>query len=282
MSTPSIALDPSNINQGSLSSATRSAGNFCGRVFKKIVKGFTDAGEGVLKGVKKVMIALGHIRSDRNAFANAIGLGVNAFSAIELGIGKPGILQKFTSRFLMTNSIIDQFQVLDSIGYFGARKWRANPEAGKDKPDSKLTIAGQACFFAASAGGLALFLGKVTLLSLSKISAAIGSLPVFGMVTRLGIGFGTMVTGVVGVGFAFFGANAIRKLANKEIKGHERSQAKWDLAWCASEVALKSYIVAGSIIGGGFLNPIALLVLGSTAAGLGIASVLHSKKEKKD
>ncbi|MFQ5729583.1 MAG: hypothetical protein ACE5GN_04400, partial [Waddliaceae bacterium] len=86
MTTSFVALNPNDLSQGSLSSAARSTGNFCGRVFKKIGNGFTDAGEGVLKGVRKVMVALGHIRSDRNAFANGIGIGVNTFSAIEMGI----------------------------------------------------------------------------------------------------------------------------------------------------------------------------------------------------
>jgi hypothetical protein len=275
----SVALEQdSNSFQSHSSSETQREGNSCGRFFQKIGNGFADAGGGAFKGVKKVMIALGHMRSDPNTFGRVLGLGVTAFSLIEMSIGKPGVFGKVTSRLLMTNSMIDNFQVFDSTGYFGAGKWQKNSKADKSERDSNYTIAGQACFLAASVGGLALFLGKMTFLNLSKVSAAIGSVPILGMAARLGIGFGTAITGLVGVGYASFGADAAKKLLHKQTSGREKAQARWDIARCASEVIFKTYIVTGSILG--LTNPVGLVALGSTSAVLGIASFLHSKKPK--
>lgn len=259
MATLTATIDTSYSSIFQTSSTHPYSGSCCGHAYKVISDGVSDVASGVFSGTKKMVHTLGHLRLDANAFSKMLKLSTYAFTAVEAAMGRPGMFAIASKRILMTDGIMDSFQCLDQIGYFGM---------GKHKGDSIYNILGNVSFGVVGVGGIALLLEEVTLINLSKIGEAIGSIPVFGMATQLGVGLGTIVSSAVGIAFAFWGANAIRDIVQSD-DPQENTKAWLMLTWCVSEVALKVFVVAGGT------NPVGLIALGTIAAVLGITTFLY-------
>lgn len=233
----------------------------------RTVQTFRDIGNGLQIGAKKVAEGFASVFKDANAFGRLLRLGINTFSAIEMVIGKPGAFSRASERFLNTESVIDSLQAIDSVGYFVSRK---------DREDSISNVLSNAAFLAAGVGTIVLFLGEVTLINLSKIGESLGRLPVFGMMKVAGFSLGNLVTGAIGIGFLFAGADAIHRVIHSDNR-FDRTKAWLDLAWSIAEVAKCTLMLVG------LTNPVVLLTFGSVAAGLGITAFLYgiSVEEQK-
>lgn len=242
----------------------------CGHVFKKIGQEATKVGNKVVDCIKKVGIAVGEVRMEATPFCYALKLGSYTFIAIKHLRHRIGDLANISTKFTETYAMIDTLQIFDGIGFF---------LSGQFLKSNAFEILGNFSLITAGTGGIFLLLDELTVISLAGIGASMGSLPVFGAIAASGVTLGVVVTGTVGVAFAFFAGDAIYR-AVKEQKKEDKTQAFIDLAWCSSEVALKSFMVISKTVIGSTSVP-GLIVLGSIASVLGISSYLHGKSLKK-
>jgi len=220
----------------------------------------------VFEGIRLVFVKFGQVRMDANAFGRIVQLGVHVFSIAEIAIKKPGNFLHISSRLGKTKNVIDTIQTLDSVYYFG----------NKENKKSAANCLGYSAMFVASAGLGMEILNRCHLLSLGKIAEKIGSVPVFGAVTRIGLSFGQVCSGFAALGYGCFGVDAIERLIDAK-NGDDKRQAWIDLAWFVSEVAATLFLAFASTCIAGVIG------FGVVAATLGTTSYLHSigVKEKE-
>lgn len=235
-----------------------SCGSMSGRVFREIGEGISDGAKGVFEGARKVVMAFGQVRCNASAFSRALGLSVNAFSAMGMAFGTAGAYAAAAKRFVVTRNIIDTVQVLGPVSYFGQGKYRA---------ESIYNSLSNAAFLFAGTLGVVNLLSEVSLVNLAKVSDAFGKIPVLGQAAGF-VSLGSVITGAVGIGFAFLGADAIKRIVTEEERA-EKARGWVDLAWSVSEVALSVFMLSGCTSVPG------MLILGSTALTLGISSYLY-------
>jgi len=248
-----------------------SAVSWSGRQVRVISDFFIELGHGLAQGAKKIVRVVGKLSMDATSLARFCRLGITAFAVIEKCIGKPGIFTNASSQIATAESMIYTLNAGDQVKYFGV---------GKQKKESLVCSLGQGALLAAGIGGVFVFLGKVTLLNFSKISQAIGSIPVFGAITKLGVGLGQVVSGVAGLGFGLLAVDAAIKLSKAKTT-QEKVQKTIDLAWMVAETALAVFCATG------VKSFVAIAVLAVVAAGLGITSFVYSmhvqdQKEKAE
>lgn len=259
----------------------RKSSCWCGKVCYEIRDSIVDIAKGVAAGARKVVRVFGQLRMDATTFGRVVRLGVYSFSVIESTFGRSGMFSKIDKRLKNTDGMIDTFQIFDAMSYFCQ---------GKFKNDSVCSIIANTAFFAAGVGGVVMVLGEASLIAMSKLGTALGSIPVFGIVFKTGVGLGELLNGFVIVGFGALSGCAIQKLCDKKATRDEKHKAILDLVWDVSEIALKVFSITTTVVAlaGVTLNPIGvgvgMLTLGSIAAGLGITSYLYgiSLKEKKE
>lgn len=212
----------------------------------------------IFDGFRLLFVKFGQIRMDANAFGRVVQLGGYIFSAAEIAISKPGNFSHISSRLGTTKNFVDTMQALDSVHYFGK----------KETKKSAANCLGYASMLVASVGLGMEVLDKCKLLSLGKIAEKIGSIPVLGSITKIGLNFGQIVTSFAAFGYSCFGVDAIERIIDAK-NGDDKRQAWIDLAWFVSEVAAAVFVVfAGAYIGG-------VIALGALAATLGLASYVH-------
>lgn len=244
-----------------------------------------DAANHVIEGTKNAILTVAKVRSRTDLLARVARLGVNTFSTIELITGKTATFLNLTTRLITTETMVGIFQTLDPISYF---------VRGSHHNDSIENIIGNAALLTGGVGGVMQLLDKVSLISLANIGSAIGSIPVLGTITTLGVSFAGAVSGTTALAFGCFGVNAAIKLMDPEkaiaekctsLYGEEvtdalgkndvtretlihdqKIQSMWDLAWCVSEVALAVIMIAGTA------SVVGIIVVGALAAAIGIGA----------
>jgi hypothetical protein len=235
-------------------------GNLCGRIVKAIEAFFCELGKGLVEGARKTAIFAGQLFRDCTSLARVCRLGINAFSVIEKCIGQPGLFTAINNQLGAAEGLIYTVSVGDQIKFFGT---------GKQKEESILNSLGQGALLAAGIGGVFVLLSQVALLSYTKISEAMGSIPVIGSFMK-DISLGQIVSGIAAAGFIALACDNASKIANADTK-ETRVQAIIDLAWNISELALAVFVTVSAV------SLVGLLVLGTVAAGLGITSFIYSK-----
>lgn len=238
---------------------TTTEGNLSGRIATEIKDCFVDFGNGVVEIARKTMVYVGKLFKDSASLARVCRLGINAFSLIEKCLGQPGLFTAINTQLGTTEGLICTIGVGDQIKYFGTNK---------QAEESLLQNLGQGMLLVAGIGGVCVLLADVFMASFSWVADAVGSLPVFGAVAELGLGFGTVVSGIASLGFLAFACDSASKLANA-VKTEEKIQAFIDLAWNISELALSIFVAVCDDWTG-------LLVLGTISASLGIASFVYN------
>lgn len=224
----------------------------------------------VMVGAKKAFSYLAELQLEPNSFGRILKLGENLLTTIELGMGKENYFSSITASFEKTRGIIDLMQIFDGIGYFIGERV---------EEDSWFGVVGNGVMFAGTLGSIVSFLDELSVIDLGAIASSLGSIPVLGVIFRIGITFEQVVTSVVTIGFACFSADAIDKLVDKEESPLQKRQAWIDLAWNIAEIAAAIFFIcaATQIIG--------VIVLGTIASSLGLVAFLHriwvQKQEEK-
>lgn len=226
--------------------------------FGKIEHEISEIAKNVFEGFRLLFVRFGQIRMDANAFGRALQLGGFAFSVAEIAIAKPGNFAHISARLGTTKNFVDTMQALDCIHYYG----------NKGTKKSAANCLGYASMLVASVGIGIEVLDKCKLLSLGKIAEKIGSIPVLGSITKIGLNFGQVITSFAAFGYSCFGVDAIERIIDAK-NGDDKRQAWIDLAWFVSEVAAAVFVVFASAYIGG------VIALGALAATLGLASYMH-------
>lgn len=234
----------------------------CG-VLGRIQREVSKAALNVLERLKLFFVRLGQMRMDVSTFGRMLGLCVYGFSAAKLIRGSP-VKYDISPNLNDTKNMIDAGQALDGISYFGSEK-------------SEKTITkslGNAAMMTACIGVGVEILDSCKLLSLEKIGKSIGSIPFFGAITKAGVAFGQLLSGLVVFGWVCFAVDAVERIVEAE-NGDDRRQAFLDLVWNIAEIAATVFVmIAGNCTGG-------VIIFGATAALLGISSYWHSLSVKE-
>jgi hypothetical protein len=231
--------------------------------FERLSAGIRHVADRIQKFVLSIVWGLAEIKDDPDALSKVIrGAGYLLLGAATLsGIS---YLPKLNTRLDHAVGLIDFAQVLSDFKfYFSGEFLQSNP----------LINLGRAAFVVANVGGAFLWLQELGV-KCAFIAKTIGQTRVFNFLTKVPLGM--IVTGAVGFGFAFFGADAIRRLvknwnSTEENANVVRRQAWIDLAWCTAEVFGKCLII------GGLTASLPIVALGLVSVGLGLAAFLHSK-----
>lgn len=228
-------------------------------ILGKIEHEICSIASNIFEGMRIVFVKFGQMRMDANTWGRIIQLGVHAFSIAEIALSRPGSYAHISARLGKTKNVIDTMQALDGVHYFASKK--------TDK--SAANYAGNSAMIVASAGLGIEILDRCKLLNLGKIAEKIGSVPVLGAVTRIGLSFGQVCAGFAALGYGFFAMDALDRLIDAK-NVDEKRQAWIDLAWFVAEVAATIFAAfAGTCIVG-------VIGFGVTGALLGTASYLHA------
>jgi hypothetical protein len=173
------------------------------------------------------------------------------------------ILTPLKTRIDVIENVIGTFQIAADFNFLVNQKYK-----NKDGSIDPLKLFGGISFFTADVGGACMWLNELKILDLAKCTSSIGRIPVFGKITRVGLG--TAVNGVAALGYLFFGMEALNRLRKAE-NGTQRNQAMIDATWCASGIALKTFVLAGCT------NMYGFVALGILSASLGLTSFLYGQ-----
>ena len=160
---------------------------------------------GIATGTQKVIKAAADVFNDTNAMCNGLRLTGYIVMFYEHMSGRVGVLSQLMTHTEKTYSFIDTILICDPIDYF---------VNNKEKDDSAFAKGGNAAYLAAGVGGLFFFLDELNFINLTTITEKLSSLPIFGMVTILSLG--KVSLGLVGIGYALFGLDAIKRIINSE------------------------------------------------------------------
>lgn len=204
---------------------------------------------------------LGQIRSDGSNFGRSLRLCNFIFMGVEHFLGKPALFASFSGRFTQTDGFIDTVNVLESVWYFVAEKYRN---------DNLATVLGWAAFTCAGVCGFFLFLDELAIIDLASFSANTGGSAIVEILAQVTRNLSDLAIGAVVIAYGCFGVSALIRLMHAE-SSKDKTQAWLDLAWSVAEVALKVFVLAGctSVIG--------LVALGSVAAVLGLTAFVYER-----
>lgn len=231
--------------------------------FECLSAGIRHVADRIQKFVLSTVWALAEIKDDPDALSKVIrGVGYLLLGAATFrGVS---FLPKLDTRLNNAVGLIDFAQILSDFKfYFSGEFLQCNP----------LINLGRAAFVVANVGGAFLWLQELGV-KCTFIAKVIGQSRFFNVLTKVPLGM--VVNGAIGCGFAFFGADAIRRLVKnwnctEENANIVRRQAWIDLAWCTAEVFGKCLII------GGLTASLPIVALGLVSVGLGLAAFLHSR-----
>lgn len=209
---------------------------------------------------------------DPDALAKVFrGAGYVLYGLKECGVV---VLTVFETRATEVVSLIDLVQIFGDLKYFATCGWR---ETEDKESDGVPYILGRVALAAADVGGVVLWVQEIGFDLASIAAKAIGRGRVFVFIMKVPLG--TIITAFVGFGFAFLGADAIRKLwlaRNQDDPdvNIRRVNALIDLGTSAIEVAGKVLVIAiaVSIVPATPVVCVVIAVLGVAAAGFGLTS----------
>lgn len=253
---------------------------YLGRTVHVVECAAEDLAGAVYAVVREVVNILNEMRNDCNAVAGFFrGVGYTLLALKERGVI---VLSALDLRAASVVNLIDALQIFADLDYFLNRRWL--DERGVRKV-SYFDVVAHVALAIADVGGAVLWLEELGF-ALSKAVNAIGNVRVFRFVPLIPLG--TIVTGVVGVGFAFLGADALWRLGKTFVTDEvdpnanpKRIKALLDLGWCAAEVVGKIIVVAGALSLIPAAPPVVIAALGITAAGFGLASFAYGVYNKK-
>lgn len=246
--------------------ASKAVVNWCGRKFSIVNDCFMELGTGFAKGVQKIIRVAGKLTMDPTSLARLCRLGITAFAVVEKCVGRPGIFTCANSQMAAAESMIYTVSVGDQVKYFAT---------GEQKKESVLASLGQGALLVAGIGGVFVLLGEVALLNFSKISQAMGSIPLLSEITKIGFNFSHVVAGVAALGFGIFVIDTAIKLSEAKTT-QEKVQKTIDLAWMISETALATLCFITAFLPSSPVTIAGFVVLGAIAAGIGIISFVYS------
>lgn len=233
-------------------------------LLETVEHGICSIAKNVFERMRLLLVGSGQIRTDANAFGRVVQLVVHLFSLAEIALMKPGSYAHISSRLGVTKNIIDAVQTLEGIRYFGS----------KSSEKTAVKSLGNAAMFVASVGLGMEVLDKCKLLNLGRIAEKIGSVPVLGAATRLGVSFGQVCCGFAAFGYIFFAVDAIERLIEAK-DGNEKRRAWIDLAWLVAEIAATCFLIFASSCMVGVIG------FGITACVLGTVSYLRRMQFEK-
>lgn len=247
-------------------------------VKERCEKGFKTVREKANKGFdagRTVVIAGFRSISEIIKSCDALATALRMASYAIMGLKECGadVLKAFHGRSAVVVNLIDTIMILSDIEYFAT---------GQYKKDHPLKVAGCVALAVADTLGVLMFIDELSHVFSNALSA-IGNTRIMDFVSRIPVG--GIVSGIVGVGFFFIGADALRTLyttrnvsdADDKNINITRIKASLDLLRCGLEVTGKVIVVAAafSIIPGVAPGVIVLIATFGVAAGVvGLASFL--------
>jgi hypothetical protein len=240
---------------------------------------------------QKVLSLTGSVVSDPNALAGIFRrLNCQVIYALEEMKKIPtGCFSKLRAASHHFVGAVDAVQAADDLKYF---------YEGEYKEDSTLNVGRHTAIFAANVGGTLLWLEEMSFISLSRAAKAIGEVRLFSFVpkviasipltkhvpglqhaaaslgkVRLFSGFNRLSMGLFAGSaltlYYLFSALESLKRIIKDGAASDKTQARLDLSYYASELTLNAMLIAGLGSVGGFG------VLGATCIATGLASFAH-------
>lgn len=286
------SVDPSQVNQSQPQpkqglNPIRSIGSCCGRSIKKVGLCLENALKTVFQGFQNVTDSAARMKDDPNALGKTIKLTCYGILGFQYLKNRPAFMATFSEKLNTVDSFIDTAQFMGDIDYFLNRH-----KAGKLNDDIKEgnnhKIIGQVALGTADGIGFFMWLDELKVISLAKWSAqAAARIPGFKYVAQISLN--TIVRGLVGIGFAYLGLDALKRLndPSNAFNKAAKKQARLDLTWSVAEVAFKVFALLGGTAIGGGIGIAGTVFFGTLAAGTGLRSFLHYSyneraiKEKK-
>lgn len=185
---------------------------------------------------------------------------------VEYARGLPDHYRKFKDVLNNTRDCIDLWSLASDIDYWVNNRFKDDPTLQRCGRGMILTtnVLAITCWLgeigALQLGKAAEAIGNVRLFSfipkvvssvpvlrnmpkLISAANAIGNLRVFSLVTKISLGYAAHRA--LAIAYAFFAANAYQRLQNPGLSDIQKTDARWELAHSASEVALDAMVVVG-------------------------------------
>lgn len=217
----------------------------------------------------RILDTLNSIKNDPDAFARLLrGVCCSVDVLKDCGVSA---LPQVVSRVSDVVDFVDAIQIVNDVHYLVSGEW---------KEDSWFGRLSHAAFAVADVGGVAMWLDQMGL-GLSQVVTAIGNVRHFSFVPLIPLG--TILTGFVGVGFCFIGADAAHTLyklrnvteAEDSKVNKKRIQAGIDLTWSAFEVVSKIMLIAAAASIIPVAGPGVIAALAVISIGFGLASFAY-------
>lgn len=212
-----------------------------------------------------------NVKKDGSAFFSALKFGNYAFMGAECAFGNKKPITFMMQKTAGGMSVIDAFDLFSSLNYWTSGDFLGDWDQGK-----AFEVLGNATLTTASVGGFVLWLGELGFMDLAAISASIGNTPVIGGAFQAiaEIGLGSIVGGLVTVGYGFLAADALQNIINAD-NNEKRTKGILDLISSIAYVALNILLLISGIC------VAAIVVLGLIASGFGLASFLYKHYNKE-